>query len=233
LQQFGVVLIPPVIGHSSASDELQTRLRADRRFTVRRVDIFANQGLKLPRNFPFNLFGPKEAQKMAAFVQSLDVDRILAEIDAQVRSLTDAGCTQIFLVGWSIGAAYALMYAQNNPVVTGIVGISPMLKPPGSLAAHMPKPNLISVPQCYVYGLKDKKVPTMKQDVEAWKADSTVSVETHTVQGDHPFDIKKIGWMPNFTHKKVSKEIAHGLVSRWVAKVATTTTRIPVTPSAN
>ena len=56
------------------------------------------------------------------------VDGADAEIDAEIAKLRDRGAKQIFLVGHSLGAAYALHYASRT-TVNGMVAIAPGHRP--------------------------------------------------------------------------------------------------------
>jgi pimeloyl-ACP methyl ester carboxylesterase len=58
------------------------------------------------------------------------VDGADAEIDAEIAKLRDKGAKQIFLVGHSLGAAYALHYASRT-TVNGMVAIAPGHIPEG------------------------------------------------------------------------------------------------------
>lgn len=188
-------------------------------FACVRVDIFANQGLSVRFPFPFTLFGKDEDKKIAAFAENLDTEIILQTIANAVNGLKEQGCAKIFLVGWSNGATYGILYANKNPGIIGICGISPVLVPDGKLARSMPIPGKFDLHQLYIYGTEDTKVPSMQQDILQWVAASPeTKVQYIPLPGDHAFDTQWIGLIPIVgLYRPMSTKIAHTRLMTWIS----------------
>ncbi len=106
-QPTGVITMPMVFGPSYSFDSHATALQ-EAGFPTEQVDYYQTQSFTVP-------FWASMVDNPTPIVAQIQLPLVYTQIDTAIDKINNAGCREVALVGFGLGADMALWYAQAHP----------------------------------------------------------------------------------------------------------------------
>ncbi len=158
----GVIILPMIFGTSLWTALMSRRLR-QAGFLVEIADFYNEQPFPRPRFF--KLIGKNEDANMARLAGSFQYPAVEREIKRAHTLLTEQGAEQVYLMGSSIGAAFAIQYATDHQAdIAAVLAWYPTLifptiyTPEGQALKQGPDIEKLERPLQVFIGEKDSKL---------------------------------------------------------------------------